>query len=56
MRGDRVIQASEQVAAVQETHFICAADCRVLGNDFAFLPAYDSRRSARVSFLVWRSL
>ena len=22
------------VAAVQETHFTCGADCRVLGNDF----------------------
>ena len=42
------------VAAVQEAHFICAAVCRVLENDFNVFPAYGS--SAGVSLLVKRSL
>ena len=44
------------VAAVQETHFICAADSRVLENDFNVFSAYGSRSSAGVSLLVERSL
>ena len=48
LRGD--------VAAVQETHFICAADSRVLENDFNVFSAYDSRSSTGVSFLDGRSL
>ena len=41
------------VAAVQETHFICEADCRVLENVYS---AFGSRFSAGVSLLVGRSL
>ncbi len=37
------------VTAVQETHFICAADYRVLEKDFAVSSAYGSRNSAGVS-------
>ena len=44
------------VAAVQETHFTCDADCRVLENDFNVFSAYGSRVSAWVSLLVGRSL
>ena len=44
------------VAAVQETHFICAADCHVLENDFNVFSAYSSRSSAGISLLVGRSL
>ena len=44
------------VAAVQETHFICATDSRVLGNDFKVFLEYDSRSSAGVSLLAGRSL
>ena len=44
------------VAAVQETHFTCDADCRVLENDFDVFSAYGSRISAGVSLLVGRSL
>ena len=44
------------VAAVQETHFTCDADCRLLENDFNVFSAYGSRVSAGVSFLVRRSL
>ena len=44
------------VAAVQETHFTCDADCRVLENDFTVFSAYGSRVSAGVSLLVGRSL
>ena len=44
------------VAAVQETHFICEVDCRVLENDFVVYSAFGSRLSAGVSLLVGRSL
>ena len=47
---------NEDVAAVQETHFICAVYCSVLGNDFNVFSAYGSRSSAGVSLLVRRSL
>ena len=45
-----------EVTAVQETHFIYAADCRVLENDFNLFSAYDSRSSTGVSLLVGRRL
>ena len=44
------------VAAVQETHFHCGADCRELESDFNVFSAYGSRTSAGVSLLVGRSL
>ena len=44
------------VAAMQETHFNCGADCRVLESDFNVFSAYDIRTSAGVSLLVGRSL
>ena len=44
------------VAAVQETHFTCGADCRVLESDFNIFSAYGSRTSVGVSLLVGRSL
>ena len=44
------------VAAVQETHFICAADCRVLEGDFIIFSAFGSRCSTGVSLLVACSL
>ena len=44
------------IAAVQETHFICTADCRVLKNNINVFSAYGSRNSAGVSLLVGRSL
>ena len=40
---------------MQETHFTCGADCRVLENDFNVFSAYGSRTSAGVSLLVGRS-
>ena len=45
-----------KVTAVQETHSICTADCRVLENDFNIFSAYGSRSSAGVSLLDGRSL
>ena len=45
-----------EVAAVQETHFTCEADCRVLEDDFVVYSAFSSRLSAGVSLLVGRSL
>ena len=44
------------VAAVQETHFTCGADSRVLENDFNVFSAYSSRASSGVSLLIGRSL
>ena len=44
------------VAAVQETHFTCEADCRVLEDDFVVYSAFGSRLSAVVSLLVRHSL
>ena len=44
------------VAAVQETHFPCGADCRVLESDFNVFSAYGSHTSVGVSLLVGRSL
>ena len=41
---------------VQETNFICVADCRVLKNDFAVFSAYGSYSSAWISLLVGHSL
>ena len=41
---------------VQETHFICAANCRVLENDFNVFSAYRSSSSLGVSLLVGRRL
>ena len=44
------------VAAVQETHFTCSADCRVLESEFNVFSAYGSRTSVGVSLLVGLSL
>ena len=44
------------VAAVQETHFTCGADCRVLESDFNVFSAYGSCTSVGVSLLDGRSL
>ena len=43
------------VAAMQKTHYICAADCHVLENDFYVFSAYGRRSSAGVSLLVGHS-
>ena len=40
------------VAAVQGTHLICDAACRVLASDFSVFSAYGSRTSVVVSLLV----
>ena len=44
------------VAAVQETHFICAADCRVLKDDYVILSGFGIFSSVGVSLLIGRSL
>ena len=44
------------MAAVQETHFTCGVDCRVLVSDFNIFSAYGSRTSAGVSLLVGAAL
>ena len=40
------------VAAVQETHFICEGDCRVLEDDFVIFSALGSHCGVGVSILV----
>ena len=47
---------SEDVNAVQETHFSCTTECRVLENDYVILSAYGSYSSAGVSLLIGHSL
>ena len=47
---------SLKVAAVQETHFTCAANCRVLEDDYVVLSKYGSRSSVWVSLLIRCSL
>ena len=47
---------SVEVAAEQETHFTCTADCRVPESNFVVFSAFGSRCSAGVSLLVGRSL
>ena len=44
------------VAAVQETHFICAVDCRPLEDNFAVFSAFGIRCDAGVSLPIGRSL
>ena len=44
------------VAAVQETHFICPADGQVLRNGVVVLSAFGGRCGAGVSLLIGRSL
>ena len=45
-----------EVAEVQETHFTCSTECRVLERDFNVFSAYGSHTSAGVSLLAGRSL
>ena len=47
---------SVDFAAMQKTHFTCAADCRMVKDKFVVLSAYGSRSSVGVSLLVGRSL
>ena len=65
MQRDWGIQVSElgelsnisvYVAAVQETHFTCATDCRVLEDDYVVLSGYGNRSSFGVSLIIGRSL
>ena len=41
---------------MQETHFTCAADCRVLENHYVVLSAHGSHGSVEFSLLIGRSL
>ena len=43
------------IAAVQETHFTCAADCWVVENDYVVLSEYGSDSSVGVSLLIGRN-
>ena len=51
-----LLNQSVNVAAVQETHFICVTDCRLLEADFVILAAYSSHSKVGVSQLVGHSL
>ena len=44
------------IATVQETHFTCEADCRVLEDEFVVFSVFGSHLSAEASLLVGRSL
>ena len=43
-------------ATVQEAHFTCAADYRLLENDYVVFSAYGSRSNVGASLLIGRSL
>ena len=47
---------SVHIVAVQETHFICTVDCRVLEGNFNIFSAYGSRSSAGVSLIDGHTL
>ena len=51
-----LVNIGVHVATVQATHFVCAADEQVLGNDFIVLLAFGGRCSAGISLLIGRSL
>ena len=53
---DELSNLRVDVAAVQENHFIYAADCRPLEDDFAVFSAFGSRCGAGVSLLVGHCL
>ena len=44
------------VAVMQETHFICMADCTMLEENYVVLAAFSNHHSAEASLLVGRSL
>ena len=44
------------VTAVQQTHFPCTVDCRVLDDGYVVLSEYGSRSSVGVSLLIGHSL
>jgi len=53
--GD-LLNLKVDVAALQETHFVCQADERVLTDDYFVFSAYGDRNARGVSLLVKRSL
>ena len=59
-RASRVLRdllhLKADVITLQETHFVCQADERVLADDFVVYSAYGDRTSRGVSLLVKRSL
>lgn len=44
------------VAAIQETHFVCDVDACVLASDFLVYAAYGDRHASGVSLIVSRPL
>ena len=49
------VNSRVDVTAVQETHFICAVDARVLEDDFVVLSALGGLCNTRISLLIRRS-
>ena len=50
-----LLDLSVVITAVQETHFLCTADARVLEGDCVVVSAFGGRCSAGVSMLIGRS-
>ena len=50
-----LVHLKADVISLQETHFVCAADERVLKDDFVVYSAYGDRLSRGISLLVKRS-
>ena len=51
-----LLSLNVDVAAIEETHFVCEADERVLSGDYVVFSAYGDRLARGVSLLVKRSL
>ena len=47
-----LLNLSVNVTAVQETHFTCAADCRVLEGNYVILSAFGKHSSVGISQLI----
>ena len=53
---DKLSNFRVDVPAVQETHFTCAANCRVMEGDYVVLSSCSRRSSVVVTLLIGRNL
>ena len=51
-----LVSLKVDIAAIQETHFVCDGDCQVLVNDYDVYSAYGNTYSRGISLLVSRTL
>ena len=51
-----LVSLKVDIAAIQETHFVCDGDCQVMVNDYDVYSAYGNTYSRGISLLVSRTL